>query len=288
MEPSNQIINAAVLMTCHNRREKTIDSLSALFNIEKPGFLFFDVYLVDDGSTDGTGEAVKKFFPDVNIIKGNGCLFWNGGMRLAWNTSVKKKEYDFYIWLNDDTMLFSSAITELFDSFNEAFANDGKPAIIVGSCQTNSDINEFSYGGRTDNGPVIPNGKLQKCKYINGNIVLISKEIYSKTGNLSDKFTHAMGDFDYGLRAAKNGFESYITKRFIAVCPPNEGKPAWCNPEISIKERWKSLHSPNGLNIKEYIVFRKKHWGLKWVIYTLKVYVNFLFPKIYSYISDNK
>ncbi len=280
-------VNAAILITCHNRREKTLKCLNALFNVNLPDFLSFDIHLVDDGSSDRTGEVVKNTYPQINVITGSGSLFWNGGMRLAWKTAAKQKDYDFYIWLNDDTMLFSSAITELFDSFYEAYAKEGKPAVIVGSCQSDSDLSEFSYGGRTDKGPVIPNGKLQKCKYINGNIVLISNEIYKRTGNLSGEFTHTMGDFDYGLRATKNGFESYITKGFVAVCSPNPGKPAWCNPEIPIKERWKSLHSPTGLNIKEYIVFRKKHWGLKWIVYALKVYINFFCPKIYSYVSSN-
>ena len=67
-----------VVITCYNRKEKTLASLKKLINQEDVDSLDINIYLVDDGSTDGTSEAVKKNFPQVNIIKGDGTLFWNG------------------------------------------------------------------------------------------------------------------------------------------------------------------------------------------------------------------
>ena len=46
-------------------------------------------------------EAVGKMFPQVHIIKGDGNLFWNRGMYMAWQAAIKEKDYDFYLWLND-------------------------------------------------------------------------------------------------------------------------------------------------------------------------------------------
>ena len=275
----------AVLLTCYNRQEKTITCLKALFDSTLPEECILDVFLVDDGSTDGTAEAVKDTFPIVNIIKGNGNLFWNRGMRLAWKTAAKESEYDFYLWLNDDTVLTEFALVELFETYNEAFETDKQPAIIVGGCQSSQNSNEFSYGGKTDNGPVIPNGKLLACKYINGNVVLVPKPIYNKLGNLSSDYSHGMGDIDYGLRANQKGFNSYTTKKYIATCPPNPGIPAWCNPSIPLSKRFNSLYSPKGLNIKEYITFRRKFWGWRWVIFALKAYLKTLMPLYYSKIS---
>ena len=57
----------AVLMTCHNRKAKTIRCLRNLYcqNIN------LDIFLVNDGCTDGTEEFVAKEFPKVNIIEGD-------------------------------------------------------------------------------------------------------------------------------------------------------------------------------------------------------------------------
>jgi GT2 family glycosyltransferase len=70
----------AILITCYNRKEKTLSCLAALFNCIVPDGYGFDVFLVDDGSTDGTSDAIKEGFTQVNIIQGNGNLFWNRGM----------------------------------------------------------------------------------------------------------------------------------------------------------------------------------------------------------------
>ncbi len=275
----------AVLLTCHNRRKKTIASLNALFSSTLPVNYKLKVFLVDDGSTDGTSIEVKKRFPKVNIIQGTGNLYWNQGMRLAWSTAIQNNNYNFFLWLNDDTMLARFALRELFECYNEVLSKTDTHAIITGACKSSYESNEFSYGGKTDNGPVIPNGILQQCKYINGNVVLIPKVIYKKIGILSSDYTHTMGDFDYGLRAAKEGYSCFTTKHYIAICSSNQENSKWCNPNTPLKERIKLLYSPKGLNIKEYNIFRQKFWGWRWIIFAAKAYIRTIFPKIYSKIQ---
>jgi GT2 family glycosyltransferase len=70
----------AVLLTCHNRKEKTLSCLTALFNCIVPDGYGFNVFLVDDACTDGTAEAIKEKFPQVNIIQETGNLCWNREM----------------------------------------------------------------------------------------------------------------------------------------------------------------------------------------------------------------
>ena len=74
----------AALITCHNRKSKTIACLERLFQQALPLGVLLKVYLVDDGSTDGTAEAVREKFPSVSVISADGSLFWCRGMRLAW------------------------------------------------------------------------------------------------------------------------------------------------------------------------------------------------------------
>ncbi|MDR8393375.1 glycosyltransferase family 2 protein [Aliifodinibius sp. S!AR15-10] len=271
----------AVLLTCHNRKQKTLNSLHSLFKCDLPKSIQFSVFLVDDGSTDGTSDAISKEFPEVELITGDGNLFWNQGMRLAWKTADKRDNYDFFFWLNDDTILDEKAFHHIFNTYKEAKRHEGNSVIITAACRAKEGTSRFSYGGRDDKGAVIPNGELQSCKLINGNAVLIPRKIVEEIGNLSDDYTHAMGDFDYGLRAIKNGFACYTTKEFVATCPPNDEIPNWCNPKIPLKRRWQLMHSPQGLNIQEHLVFREKFWGIKWVVYALKAYLKVLFPRIY-------
>ena len=73
----------AALITCFNRKEKTILCLTNLFKQPLLNNFELDVFLTDDGCTDGTAEAVGKMFPQVHIIKGDGNLFWNRGMYMV-------------------------------------------------------------------------------------------------------------------------------------------------------------------------------------------------------------
>ena len=70
--------NLAVLMTCHNRRENTLKCLKALFLNAIPEDIHIKVFLVDDGSNDGTAEVVSEQFPGV-------VLFWAGSV-FIWPT----------------------------------------------------------------------------------------------------------------------------------------------------------------------------------------------------------
>lgn len=272
----------AVILTCFNRKAMTLECLDVLYQTTVPLNFTMDVYLVDDGSTDGTGEAVINQFPLVNVIDGTGSLYWNQGMRLAWKTAVKNKIYDFFLWLNDDTLLDVDAITELVSSYDDVIKKKQKLPIVCGACRKEHGKDEFSYGGRINHEEIIPNGELQACKEINGNIVLVSKAIYDVIGMLSNSYTHGMGDVDYGLRALERGFVCFTSRKYIATCPPNESVEGWSDSSNSLRERLKILYSPTGLNIKEYIIFRKRFWGWRWIIYALKVYVKALFPSLYK------
>lgn len=96
----------AVLLTVFNRREKTLHALQNLFAQQLPADVALEVFLVNDGCTDGTPEAIAQQFPQVQIITSPGNLYWNRGMHLAWETAAQTKEYDFYLWLNDDTFMY--------------------------------------------------------------------------------------------------------------------------------------------------------------------------------------
>ena len=260
-------LSIAILITSFNRKKNTLACLKQLYKQE----FDFDVYLVIDGSTDGTKEAVKKQFSKVNCIEGDGSLFWNQGMRLAWKTANKNSNYDFFIWLNDDTILKDDSLSEIFDCYYE-MKEKNTESIVVGSCQ-DLETKEFTYGGRNDNGVILPNKSIQACKYINGNIVLISSQIFSKLGYLSNDYTHAMGDIDYGLRALQNNISIITTRFYVAFCDNHKNLPLWCDPNVNIFKRWENLNSPKGLNLKEYKIFRKKFFKEKKYQYIIKVYL---------------
>jgi len=279
---NNPITIVAILMACYNRVEKTLSCLNNIYSANMPVNTKFDIYLVDDNSSDQTGKIVKDKYPYVNVIYGNGSLYWNRGMRLAWKKARKNRDYDFYIWINDDVQINLNAFEIIFNDYYSLLAN-GIEAIISGVCY-NANSNEITYGGR-DAGYnfIVPNGYPQLCRYINGNFTLIPKKIFKTLYYLSQKYIHAAGDHDYGLRAIKKGFKCFISSDKLAVCSRNttEENMDWKNLDIPIQKRINILFSIKGFNLKDKLFFIQEERGtlitLKNIIYyTLKV----LFPSL--------
>jgi len=254
----NTTLKIAILMTCYNRVKKTLKCLDNLHKASVPDNINFDIYLVDDNSPDKTGKIVKDKYPDINVIPGTGSLFWNRGMRLAWKNARRRHDYDFYLWINDDTFINTDAIKIIFYDYYSLLNNDIE-AIVSGVCQ-GSNSTCVTYGGRDkEQKIIIPNGLPQPCKYINGNFTLVSKKIFYKVNYLSYKYTHAAGDYDYGLRAIKSDFNCYISSSVLAICDGHNEEQDWLSPDIPLQKRVKNLFSIKGW---DYLFFVIENYGL--------------------------
>ncbi len=94
-------MNAAIIIPVHNRRETTLRCLRNL----GPADLVpeFGIIVVDDGSTDGTGEAIAAEFPNVTVATGDGELYWTGAMVVGMKRALEAGA-SYLFWLNDDCL----------------------------------------------------------------------------------------------------------------------------------------------------------------------------------------
>lgn len=270
--------SVAVLLTVFNRKDITLKGLSTLYAAMKPveDKYSFDVYMTNDGCTDGTPEAVKKCFPGVHIINGDGNLYWSGGMRKAWDVASKTHDYDYYLWFNDDAVLYEDALEMMF----EPFEKNGENIIISGAFCDNE--GKVSYGGRDYKYNLLqPNNMFRKIHYMNGNLVIVPKSVYSKLGMLDALFKHGFGDYDYGLRAIKNDITVYLSKVYVGSCSRHDFDltPYW-NKKNNLFKRVKILYTPRFNPFTEFI-FLNRHNGFKKAILVLiKRHVCTLIPSI--------
>ena len=274
-----------VLITCHNRREKTLKCLYSLYRNCATDNHQVEVFLVDDGSTDMTSEFVAAEFPSVRIIQGDGSLFWNKGMIKAWEVASSIEDFDFYLWLNDDTFIAEDGLEKLLQCYKEALIINNRETLIVGICRNSLKGPSASYGVRKRRRKDVlePNGEIQSGEFINGNCVLISSKIFEEIGYLDSAYSHSFGDIDYGLRVLQKGFAIGTTKSFICVCKTNEGLIPWQDPKISLLNRVRYLRSPRGHPLKEVIYFRRRFWPRLWFFFIIAVIFKVLNPRFYNY-----
>ncbi|MCI9843864.1 glycosyltransferase family 2 protein [Flavobacterium pectinovorum] len=253
-----EMIRVAVLMTVFNRKLLTIRCLE---NFEKAAKntpdINYDIYILDDGSTDGTGNVLKTLFPNVKVIEGDGSYFWCRGMVKVWS-EASKFDYDAYILLNNDSYIFDFALEELISSSKEK----NHQSIISGAFRSEF-YNVSTYGGKLKGQALtlIPDGTLQKIELLNGNLVLVPKVIYDKIGMLDPLFHHSIGDYDYGLRAIKNKFMVVLTKRYVGTCELHDSIQICYDSKKALFSRFKNFYSPLGDNPFQRFYFLNRHYS---------------------------
>ncbi len=96
----------SIIIVNYNVKELLLKCISSIYRFCKASF---EIILVDNNSTDGSIEAVKKDFPDTVIIENK----YNAGFPKANNQGITVAKGDYIFLLNPDTELQSDAINEL-------------------------------------------------------------------------------------------------------------------------------------------------------------------------------
>lgn len=287
------MLRYAVMLCCYNRKEKTLACLASLSAQQLPTDVRLDIFLLDDGSSDGTSTAVKEQFPQVKCYQGRGDMYWNGAMACLWQHALPQS-YDAYIWLNDDVQLQPDALARLH--FWQSSVS-GKLGALVGSMhEPNSTA--VSYGGRRSRHAWHPLGfgKLLapdeypiECDFINGNLCFVTKEAVDAVGILDKTYTHALGDFDYGLRLKQAGFGLYVAPGFYGQCASNTKLNSVFDASLPMSTRLALLNNPaRFVPVGEWMHFVRRHGGLVWPLLWGKALIRKLAPRLWLWLRGRK
>jgi len=102
-------MDISIVIVNWNTRELLLDCLASVYETVKN--VFFEIWLVDNASVDGSVEAVKDVYPGVNIIQNKKNL----GFAAANNKAFKKMQGRYVLLLNTDTALTIGAVETLYD-----------------------------------------------------------------------------------------------------------------------------------------------------------------------------
>lgn len=278
-------VRIAAILASHNRKELTLQCLAALF-AQQSETIDIRAFLLDDGSTDGTADAVKQQFDQAVVIPGDGSYFWNEGMRTAFATALDIGA-DYYLWLNDDTTLQPDAVQRLVDT-QQGLAQSGHPvSIVVGSVQ-DPETGTLTYGGMKRDSKwhpfhfklVTPGTAPKRCDVMHGNCVLIPHKVATLAGNMDAGYSHAIGDIDYALKAGSKGASIWIAPGFVGTCSTNPVAGSWLDTSLPLRERWKQMSGPKGLPPSDWMLFSRKHAGLLWPVFGSLPYIRLVLSSI--------
>ena len=263
----------AVLMACHNRRAKTSECLEHLAIAANLAGVDYRLFLFDDGSDDGTAEAVKSLESEAVIIRGDGSYFWNRSMNSVFAAALLDG-FPAYLWLNDDTILQPDAFNLLLSAQDSAAPDE---VIVVGAL-SDPDGGHTTYGGLRNVEPRFrpfmatlqdPTDRPQEVDVMNGNVVLIPNAVARKLGNLDPVFEHGMGDTDYSQRARKRGIRILLTAGYVGACSRNSLSGTHRDKTMPLPQRVRQIFSRKGLPWRSWLTMCRRHGGVLWPVHFL-------------------
>lgn len=270
----------SVILTCFNRKEKTLKCVESL--IKGNPKVKFSFIIVDDQSTDGTVEELKKLEYDIKIKNGNGKLFWSGGMRVGISEYLENDNKSNYVLLvNDDVEFYDNILKKMIE---RSIANSD--AVVVGA--TCDDLGNFTYGALklNDNRKrglyyhINPTDEFIQCDTFNANCVLIKSSIIKTIGNFDDIYRHSLADLDYGFTIRRNGYNIISSNKFVGICHRNSTKGTWHDKSLSRLDRIKKKESIKGSPFKQWFYFMNKNFGyVAAVRYSISPYIRILLGK---------
>lgn len=102
-------MDIAIIIVSWNVKEKLRANLNALF--QSLGVFKFTVYVVDNASSDGSAEMVRREFPEVKLIANQANL----GFAKASNQAIKLTSEKFILLLNPDMRVEPNTIYNILD-----------------------------------------------------------------------------------------------------------------------------------------------------------------------------
>ena len=274
----------AIVLVNWNSFDLTKDTIISL---QAAIFQNFDIIVVDNGSMDGSGDALKNHFPYIILIKAEHNKGFTGGNNLGMQYALDHG-YNYIMMLNNDVLVDPYFLQPLVDTL-EKNANIGavQPLIyfhhdksliwnagsvyhaLLGVCTTpdyNKKDPEHSFKHQQ-----------KKIDWITGCAFMIRASVLRETGLLKEGFFIYYEDVDLSFRIKNAGFQlSYVPNAVIyhiagmSQKATIKGKEGFVSPKVHF------------LNARNRIWFLKEHTPL-WAIPTVLIFNTFYFFSIGFY-----
>jgi GT2 family glycosyltransferase len=256
-------VDLSIIVVNWNAKNLLLPCLDSIYQTCKG--VAMEVFVIDNGSTDGSGEAVKERFPKVTFIQNQK----NVGFAMANNQALRLSKGNYLLLLNPDTKMKEGAIERLV-SFMESSPEAG----VVGAQLLNDD---GSKQNSIANFPSLATELLNKSllrwlfpkqfpgkerDYSNpvevdsviGACMMVRREAMDQVGLLDEEYFLFLEETDWCYRIKKAGWKVYHIPQ--AEIYHFQGKSAELEKKKAKIEYYRS----------RYHFFKKNRGTLQWVI----------------------
>lgn len=263
-------MDLSIIIVSWNVKEILRENLKSIFQSSQN--ISFEVFVVDNNSSDGSVEMIRQEFPQVKLITNSENL----GFAKANNQAIKKSQGRYILLYNPDMKCFE-------DSFeNMVRWMDENKDIGVGGCRLVKESGEdFQHVRRYPKlwdqlaivlklPHIFPNilnkylrsnfdyNKEAEVDSIRGSFFMIRREVIDKIGGLDERYFVWFEEVDYCRQTKEAGFKVMYTP--ITKCIDLKGKAFSQIPRGTTQKYFKD-------SMLKYF----KKWQPKWQYYILKL-----------------
>ena len=212
----------AAVVLAYNGRDVTLQSLASL---RRMTYGAWDLVVVDNGSTDGSAEAIAAAFPEVRVLRTETNLGPAGGANLGIRWALDQTgadRYEYVLVLNNDIEVDPGMLGEMVR------VAEAEPTVgCVGpKAYYHGDPDRiWSAGGRIRFREAVTWERGQRevdrgqwdrdedVDYLNGCAVLVRRRAFEEVGLWDPLFHLAVEDADWSLRARRSGWRCRYAHR---------------------------------------------------------------------------
>jgi GT2 family glycosyltransferase len=215
------------VMPTYNRWDEARVSIGCLL---KSDYRNLRIVLVEDGCTDGTVEKCRAEFPEVEILHGDGDLWWSGATNMGTRHALEAGA-ELVLWINDDVR----AEPQTLGSLVESHLRCGEKSVVcarilqpgAGEREWRGEPPTWHPEAKSWRAPEMPaDGDLKIEHPPGGQGVLIPANCFRQIGLVDARaFPHYWADHDFHYRAMKSGYRYFIATQAVVLNRPNKERP---------------------------------------------------------------
>ncbi len=279
----------SVIIVNFNTENLLRDCLRSIY--EKTSGLSYEIFVVDNASSDNSCTMVQYEFPEINLIRNTE----NKGFAAANNQAISLVKGKYIVLLNSDTVLINNAFGIMYD-FMEDHDNAGicGPQLLNKDHSIQKSIAEFpsikkiigSYVASVNRiKPLHDFNRFEPQYYdytrqkkiagaaLTGACLMIRRSLFEEFGLLDEQYFFYLEEADWSLLVIKKGWEIWFVPEAKVMHYLMASVKQNRNTELEIKVKIRQ--------VKSLIYFYRKHYGQCNVALLRIVLASFFFANIF-------
>lgn len=194
------------------------DTAECISSMKKSDYKNYTIYVVDNGSNDGSAEKLISEFSKCQIIKNKENMGFSKGCNRG-ISRARSDGVDYILLLNNDVVISKNTLTKLI----EAAISDDDIGIVGGVMRYMNSTKIYSAGGKfypylaKFSAKTNPEDGIYETEFVTGAMMLISEDVFESLGELlNEKYFFGMEDQEISWKARRTGWKVVINPEAVA------------------------------------------------------------------------